>query len=70
MIERFSGTLKYEHLYRAPVGDGGALAMEFSRRSRSQVSDSMSRSSDRLRSPGEGHDGRGPRHQEITMPKY
>src|SRR5262249_45455455 len=30
----------------------------------------MSRSSDRLRSPGDGHDGRGQRHQEITMPKY
>jgi hypothetical protein len=30
----------------------------------------MSRSCDRLRSPGEGHDRRGPRHQETTMPKY
>src|ERR1700727_1759754 len=30
----------------------------------------MSRSSDRLRSPGEGLDRRGPRHQETTMPKY
>src|SRR5919108_137355 len=34
------------------------------------MSDSMSRSSDRLRSPGEGRDRRGPRHQETTMPKY
>src|SRR3954471_1246450 len=34
------------------------------------MSDSMSRSSDRLRSPGEGPDRRGPRHQETTMPKY
>src|ERR1700727_3576459 len=30
----------------------------------------MSRSSDRLRSPGKGRDRRGPRHQETTMPKY
>src|SRR3954471_14136985 len=31
----------------------------------------MSRSSDRLRSPGEGHTtGAAPRHQETTMPKY
>src|SRR3979409_928565 len=30
----------------------------------------MSRSSVRLRSPGEGHGRRGPRHQETTMPKY
>jgi transposase InsO family protein len=28
VIERFFGTLKYEHLYRAPIDDGGALAME------------------------------------------
>src|SRR6266699_6958106 len=34
------------------------------------MSDFMSRSSDRLRSPGEGHDRRGPRHQETNMPKY
>src|SRR5882672_217316 len=34
------------------------------------MSDFMSRSSDRLRSPGEGHDRRGPRRQETTMPKY
>ncbi len=25
VIERFFGTLKYEHLYRAPIDDGGAL---------------------------------------------
>jgi putative transposase len=31
VIERFFGTLKYEHLYRARVGDGGGLAMETSR---------------------------------------
>jgi putative transposase len=31
VIERFFGTLKYEHLYRAPIDDGGALAMETSR---------------------------------------
>ena len=31
VIERFSGTLKYEHLYRAPIDDGGALAMETAR---------------------------------------
>jgi len=30
-IERFFGTLKYEHLYRAPIDDGGALAMETAR---------------------------------------
>jgi putative transposase len=28
VIERFFGTLKYEHLYRAEIGDGDALAME------------------------------------------
>ena len=27
VIERFFGTLKYEHLFRAPIDDGGALAM-------------------------------------------
>ena len=31
VIERFFGTLKYEHLYRAPTDDGGALAMETAR---------------------------------------
>ncbi|MFI5615383.1 integrase core domain-containing protein [Amycolatopsis sp. NPDC051903] len=31
VIERFFGTLKYEHLCRAPIHDGGALAMETSR---------------------------------------
>lgn len=31
VIERFFGTLKYEHLYRAPINDGGALAMETAR---------------------------------------
>jgi putative transposase len=31
VIGRFFGTLKYEHLYRAPIGDGGALAMETAR---------------------------------------
>lgn len=31
VIERFFGTLKYEHLYRAPIDDGGALAMEAAR---------------------------------------
>lgn len=25
------GTLKYEHLYRAPIDDGGALAVETAR---------------------------------------
>src|SRR4029453_9516351 len=30
----------------------------------------LSRSRQRLRSPGEGRDRRGPRHQETTMPKY
>jgi len=29
--ERFFGTLKYEHLYRAPIDDGGALAVETAR---------------------------------------
>ena len=28
LIERFFGTLTYEHLYRAPIDDGDALAME------------------------------------------
>jgi transposase InsO family protein len=28
VIERFFGTLKYEHLYRAPIGNGNALAVE------------------------------------------
>jgi hypothetical protein len=27
-VERFFGTLKYEHLYRAVIGDGNALAVE------------------------------------------
>jgi transposase InsO family protein len=31
VIERFFGTFKYEHLYRAPIDDGGALAMETAR---------------------------------------
>jgi len=31
VIERFFGTLKYEHLYRAPIDDGKALAMETAR---------------------------------------
>jgi putative transposase len=28
VVERFFGTLKYEHLYRAMIGDGDALAVE------------------------------------------
>jgi putative transposase len=28
VVERFFGTLKYEHLYRAPIDDGDALAVE------------------------------------------
>jgi putative transposase len=28
VVERFFGTLKYEHLYRAIIGDGNALAVE------------------------------------------
>ena len=31
VIERFSGTLKYERLYRAPIDDGGAFAVETAR---------------------------------------
>jgi putative transposase len=31
VIERFFGTLKHEHLYRAPIADGVALAMETAR---------------------------------------
>ncbi|MQA84251.1 MAG: transposase [Streptosporangiales bacterium] len=31
VIERFFGTLKYEHLYRAEITDGDALAMEVHR---------------------------------------
>jgi putative transposase len=31
VIERFFGTLKYEHLYRGPVNDGAALAVEVNR---------------------------------------
>lgn len=31
VIERFFGTLKHEHLYRAPIDDGSALAMEVNR---------------------------------------
>jgi transposase InsO family protein len=31
VIERFFGTLKYEHLFRAPIDDGGGLAMETAR---------------------------------------
>lgn len=31
VIERFFGTLKYEHHYRAPIDDGGALAAETAR---------------------------------------
>ena len=31
VIERLFGTLTYEHLYRAPIDDGGALAMETAR---------------------------------------
>src|SRR4030088_1280966 len=34
------------------------------------MSDFMSRSSDPPRSQVKGHDRRGPRHQETTMPKY
>ena len=28
VLERFFGILKYEHLYRAIIGDGNALAVE------------------------------------------
>ena len=28
VVERFCGTLKYEHPYRATIGDGNALAVE------------------------------------------
>jgi hypothetical protein len=28
VVERFFGTLKYEHIYRATIGDGNALAVE------------------------------------------
>jgi transposase InsO family protein len=28
VVERFLGILKYEHLYRAMIGDGNALAVE------------------------------------------
>ena len=31
VVERFFGTLKYEHLYRAEITDGDALAMELQR---------------------------------------
>jgi transposase InsO family protein len=28
VVERFFGTLKYEHLYRGEIGDGDALSVE------------------------------------------
>jgi len=31
VIKRLFGTLKYEHLYRAPIDNGGALAREVAR---------------------------------------
>ena len=31
VVERFFGALKYEHLYRATIGDGNALAVEANR---------------------------------------
>ena len=31
VIERSFGTLKYEHLYRGPINDGDALAVEVNR---------------------------------------
>ncbi len=31
VIERFFGTLKYEHLFRGPIADAGALAVEVNR---------------------------------------
>jgi transposase InsO family protein len=31
VIERFFGTLKCEHLYRGPINDGDALAVEVNR---------------------------------------
>jgi Integrase core domain len=31
VIERLFGTLKYDHLYQAPIGDGDALAVEINR---------------------------------------
>lgn len=31
VVERFFGTLKYENLFRAEIGDGGDLAMEIRR---------------------------------------
>jgi putative transposase len=31
VIERFFGTLKYEHLYRGPIDDGDTLAVEINR---------------------------------------
>ena len=30
VVQRFLGTLKYKHLYRATIGDGNALAVEVS----------------------------------------
>ena len=51
------GTIFRHTLARAPA----------TRRSGTSMRDSMSRSSGRLRSPGEGHDRRGPRHQETTI---
>jgi putative transposase len=31
VIERFFGTLKYEHLFRGPIDDAGGLAVEVGR---------------------------------------
>jgi putative transposase len=31
VIERFFGTLKYEHLFRGPIDDASALAVELAR---------------------------------------
>src|SRR5262245_19078384 len=34
VIARFFGTLKYQHLFRGPINDGYALAVEVGRRNR------------------------------------
>src|SRR5690349_8168465 len=62
--------------WRVPSAWGAASAgaapppLPFRAGSRRKIGDSMSRSADRLRSQVKGHDRRGPRHQETTMPKY
>ncbi|MBB4930681.1 transposase InsO family protein [Lipingzhangella halophila] len=56
VVERFFGTLKYEHLYRAIIGDGDALAVEIN----------LFRHTYNTLRPHQTLDGRTPRQAYLT----